>query len=718
MERFQTLRDSAYGVTYATEYLQQGRYAEATVSTGAEAELGRRPPRRGSQFKRRHAGGRSAGTGARGLTLFDADGDGDLDLSVAGASGMRLFRHRRGGGSPTSTAADGRSTPASRRAPSAPCAGDYDNDGQPDVFVLGERRQPALHQEAGRQVRGRHGGGRHLPAATRARAVRGVRRRRSRRRPRHLSSAAAARPTSCCATTATARSPTSPPPPASRGGAGTRIAIVPDRLRQPARHRPADRRARTAPPALFQQHARRHVPGRGRERAGCPAAGGYTARRRRRRQQGRLSPISSSAAPDGPACFALSDGRGRLRRAGRPGGLGRRGRRAVRRLRQRRPARSAGRRSRAARICSATSASRWIDVTRGPAPRRRCRRRPSALRSRWPSAISTATATPTSSSGPAPARCACGATTAAAGSASLRVPLAARVSNRGGVGAKIEMRAGSLRQSSRPRRRRRPWRPPTCVFGLGARTGGRRRPRPVAVGHPAGRDRAGGAGAGGAAASPSPSSIASPRRARSSSPGTARRFEFVTDFMGGGEMGYWVGAGRVEHAGPRRVRAHPRRPAAAARRPLRAPRHQRARGGDVPRSRCSSSRSIIPRTSRSIPNEGLRDRRGRRSGCSAARGARPPLARASTITATTCCRRSRRSIAAIPTTSDAADPRLRRAAHADARSRPGCRSRACCCSPAGPTTRSRATTSPRSRRPDDAAAVAAGQGRRPAPGGP
>jgi cytochrome c-type biogenesis protein CcmH/NrfG len=39
MQRFQTLRDSAYAVTYAQNYLQQGRYAEAIVSTGAEPGL-------------------------------------------------------------------------------------------------------------------------------------------------------------------------------------------------------------------------------------------------------------------------------------------------------------------------------------------------------------------------------------------------------------------------------------------------------------------------------------------------------------------------------------------------------------------------------------------------------------------------------------------------------------------------------------------------------
>ena len=39
MQRFEQLRDSTYGVTYAQTYLTQGRYAEAIASTGAEPEL-------------------------------------------------------------------------------------------------------------------------------------------------------------------------------------------------------------------------------------------------------------------------------------------------------------------------------------------------------------------------------------------------------------------------------------------------------------------------------------------------------------------------------------------------------------------------------------------------------------------------------------------------------------------------------------------------------
>ena len=39
MQRFDTLRTSAYGVTYAQTYLSQGHYAEALTSTGSEQSL-------------------------------------------------------------------------------------------------------------------------------------------------------------------------------------------------------------------------------------------------------------------------------------------------------------------------------------------------------------------------------------------------------------------------------------------------------------------------------------------------------------------------------------------------------------------------------------------------------------------------------------------------------------------------------------------------------
>ena len=112
------------------------------------------------------------------------------------------------------------------------------------------------------------------------------------------------------------------------------------------------------------------------------------------------------------------------------------------------------------------------------------------------------------------------------------------------------------------------------------------------------------------------------------------RFEFVTDFMGGGEMGTGR-AGPCEPSRPDeyvRIRGDQLRARDGR---LRAARDQRARGGAVRRSRCSWSPSITRPASTSIPNEGLRPPRAP-FGCMRSRGAAPPLAARATSTATTC----------------------------------------------------------------------------------
>ena len=83
MERFQTLRDSTYGNTYAQTYLAQGKYAEALASTGAEPDLvDPTPPKltfadaTTTMMPGPTPGGASAGsTGS--VTLVDVDHDGD-----------------------------------------------------------------------------------------------------------------------------------------------------------------------------------------------------------------------------------------------------------------------------------------------------------------------------------------------------------------------------------------------------------------------------------------------------------------------------------------------------------------------------------------------------------------------------------------------------------------------------------------------------------------
>jgi hypothetical protein len=132
------------------------------------------------------------------------------------------------------------------------------------------------------------------------------------------------------------------------------------------------------------------------------------------------------------------------------------------------------------------------------------------------------------------------------GSASLRVSLAARVSNRSAVGARIEMRSGSLRQQHELYAAVPSPAPADVVFGLGDRGGA----DVVRVLWPSGILQAETAAAADGAA---PAMITNALkieeldRKPSSCPylytWNGERFEFITDFLGGGEMGYWLAPG-------------------------------------------------------------------------------------------------------------------------------------------------------------------------------
>jgi tetratricopeptide (TPR) repeat protein len=161
MEHSQALRTGGYGTIFSTSYLEQGRYAEAMASTGAERELTDpavpdvtfvpRPltssPKVSpdmpvqSPFGRRFSardladgGGAIADALGGGIAPIDFDRDGDLDLFTIGPGRARLLRNDRG----TYTDLTGESG-LTRILPSGgigSVAGDYDNDGLCDLLVI------------------------------------------------------------------------------------------------------------------------------------------------------------------------------------------------------------------------------------------------------------------------------------------------------------------------------------------------------------------------------------------------------------------------------------------------------------------------------------------------------------------------------------------------------------------------------------------------------
>lgn len=144
MQRFESLRDSAYGVTYSQTYLGQGRHAEALASTGAEPELVN-PGTPAVTFAETVIAPAAAGDGGRGgLTLVDADGDGDLDLVDAGSAGARFFRNERG----RFTDGSARAGLAAVRNSAGVLAGDYDNDSRADLLFILDGLARLFHQRA------------------------------------------------------------------------------------------------------------------------------------------------------------------------------------------------------------------------------------------------------------------------------------------------------------------------------------------------------------------------------------------------------------------------------------------------------------------------------------------------------------------------------------------------------------------------------------------
>jgi tetratricopeptide (TPR) repeat protein len=158
--RFQELRQRGSATTLGPNYLEQGRYAEAVASTGAEAELvDKRTPDvvftdvTAAVMPPAPAGAwpvkddfLEQGSGA--VVLFDYDGDGDLDLLEVAGTRQRLYRND-GGKFTDVTAQSGALTLESAGVGTAAVAGDYDNDGRPDLFIMRYGANALYHNDGG-----------------------------------------------------------------------------------------------------------------------------------------------------------------------------------------------------------------------------------------------------------------------------------------------------------------------------------------------------------------------------------------------------------------------------------------------------------------------------------------------------------------------------------------------------------------------------------------
>jgi tetratricopeptide (TPR) repeat protein len=538
MQQFQTLRQSGAATIIGQNYLEQGRYSEAVTSTGAEPDLVNRATPEVA-FKDDTSAALPAPPPAGGeQTLFDFDGDGDLDLFAAAGAARRLYRND-GGKFADVTARAGALAKDSTGATVGAAAGDFDNDTRPDLLVL---------RDGGINLYRNEGSGQFADATAAAKIPAYA------QRPASgafvdadhdgdldifVAGGAAGAPNLLLRNNGdgTFADVTAQ---ANVAGNGNAVAVVPTDYDN---RRDVDLLvvANNSAPRLF----RNLRDGSFRDAA---AEAGLD-------QKGDFSSVAAGdvnkdeftdfffGSRIAPGLFAMSDGRGRFNL-------------------QQSPAGTKG--ALAAQFLDYDNDG-LLDLVTVSADGLRVQRN---VGDGWADVSERAVAGVTLKAGAAGASLASGDVDGdgdtdlfvrdAAGALkflrneggsrnnSVRVRLAGKVSNRGGVGAKIEARAGSLRQKLEAYAATPAPAPADIVFGLGSRQAA----DAVRILWPSGVVQAESefAAAGGAAAKPALTlPVTELDRKPSSCPylyaWNGERFEFLTDFMGGGELGYWAAPG-------------------------------------------------------------------------------------------------------------------------------------------------------------------------------
>jgi tetratricopeptide (TPR) repeat protein len=155
-ERFKQLRERGSATTVGNNYLEQGRYAEAVASTGAEPELvDKAIP--DVVFKDVTSTALPSGgvwpftdplleQSSGAVVLFDYDGDSDLDLLEVSSTAQRLYRNDSGKFTDV-TAQSGDLATTAGGVGTAAVAGDFDNDGKADLFILRYRTSALYHND-------------------------------------------------------------------------------------------------------------------------------------------------------------------------------------------------------------------------------------------------------------------------------------------------------------------------------------------------------------------------------------------------------------------------------------------------------------------------------------------------------------------------------------------------------------------------------------------